>query len=100
MEALTLAKYLVLKIQSGLKYLKQNKMTKNQKMLLGVAVVGVAGYLIWSSTQKKSFANVVSRKKCDPGFKLYEIWANYPNFPKSIQNMCINERKRFSYSID
>lgn len=36
-------------------------MNKNQKMLLGVGVLAVAGYLIWKQTQKpKSFANVVA----------------------------------------
>ena len=74
-------------------------MTKNQKMLLVVAVVGVGGFLLWKSTQKKSFANYVKRK-CEPGFKPYEIWTNYPRLPKSIQNMCINEKQGFSYLID
>lgn len=35
-------------------------MTKNQKMLLGVGVLAVAGYLIWKQSQKKSFANLVA----------------------------------------
>jgi hypothetical protein len=32
-------------------------MTNQTKMLLGLGVVGVAGYLYWKSTQPKAFAN-------------------------------------------
>ena len=33
-------------------------MNKQTKMLIGVGVVAVAGYVYWKSTQKKSFANL------------------------------------------
>ena len=36
-------------------------MTKNTKMLIGVAVVAAAGYYLWSQSQKKSFANATSK---------------------------------------
>lgn len=37
-------------------------MTQNQKMLLGVGVLAVAGYLLWQQSQKpKSFANAAAR---------------------------------------
>ena len=35
-------------------------MNKNQKLLLGVAVLGVGGYLLWRSTRKGNFANFKS----------------------------------------
>ena len=38
-------------------------MTQNQKMLLGVGVLAVAGYLLWQQSQKKSFANATARVK-------------------------------------
>lgn len=38
-------------------------MTKNTKMLIGIAVVGTAGYLLWKQSQKpKSFANLTARR--------------------------------------
>jgi len=79
--------------------LKQNKMTKNQKLLLGVAVVGVGGFLLWKSTQKKSFANVVSKNPCQMGFSPVEIWTNAPNYPQSFQTYCINQKKGYSYLL-
>ena len=36
-------------------------MNKNPKMIIGVGVVAVAGYLLWKQSQKKSFANLTSR---------------------------------------
>jgi hypothetical protein len=35
-------------------------MNKQTKMLVGVGVVAVAGYFIYQSTQKKSFANLTA----------------------------------------
>jgi hypothetical protein len=35
-------------------------MNKQTKMLIGVGVVAVAGYVYWKSTQKKSFANLTA----------------------------------------
>ena len=35
-------------------------MNKKTKMLIGVGVVAIAGYVYWKSTQKKSFANLVA----------------------------------------
>jgi hypothetical protein len=43
-------------------FIKKTKMTQNQKMLLGVGVLAVAGYLLWQQSQKpKSFANAAAR---------------------------------------
>lgn len=39
-------------------------MTKNQKMLLGVAILGVGGYLYWNSTKSKNFAGFVKNIGC------------------------------------
>jgi hypothetical protein len=51
-------------------------MKKNQKILLGVAILGVGGYLYWKSTQpKKTFANV-SGFKCPVGKQKYQIGVN------------------------
>ena len=35
-------------------------MNKKTKMLIGVGVVAIAGYVYWKSTQKKSFANLTA----------------------------------------
>lgn len=43
-------------------------MNKNQKLLLGVGLVAVAGYLLWQQNQKKSFANAMGRAKAAPIF--------------------------------
>jgi hypothetical protein len=37
-------------------------MNKQTKMLIGVGAVAVAGYFIWKSTQKKSFASAIGSK--------------------------------------
>lgn len=38
-----------------------SNMTQNQKMLLGLAVLVVGGYMLWQKSQKpKSFANVIA----------------------------------------
>ena len=43
-------------------------MDKQLQMLLGVAAVGAAGYLIWKQTQKpKSFANLMAMPLSDLG---------------------------------
>lgn len=36
-----------------------SKMTQNQKVLLGLAVLGIGGYMLWKN-QTKSFANVIA----------------------------------------
>jgi hypothetical protein len=49
-------------------------MKKNQKILLGVAILGVGGYLYWKSTQpKKTFANLATKpkRKCPAGKQMY-----------------------------
>ena len=49
-------------------------MKKNQKILLGVAILGVGGYLYWKSTQpKKAFMNVQGKPKfqCPKGKQMY-----------------------------
>jgi hypothetical protein len=40
-------------------------MNKNTKMIIGVGVVAVAGYLLWMQSQKKSssFANLTARTR-------------------------------------
>ena len=40
-------------------------MNQNQKMLLGVGVLAVAGYMLWQQSRKKSFA---SRRAAAPIF--------------------------------
>ena len=35
-------------------------MTKQTKMILGVGVLAVAGYLLWKQSSKKSFANLTA----------------------------------------
>ena len=67
-------------------------MTKNQKMLLGVAAVGVAAYLVWDANRKKGFVNAVGAVKCPSGFKSVSVWTNYPNEPKSTSMGCFNSR--------
>ena len=41
-------------------------MNKNTKMIIGVGVVAVAGYLLWKQSQKKtSFANLTAKTALD-----------------------------------
>lgn len=48
-------------------------MTKNQQLLLGVGVVGVAGYFYWKSKQPKvGFVNAAGKMKMAGMVKNYE----------------------------
>lgn len=48
-------------------------MTKNQQLLLGVGVVGVAGYFYWKSKQPKvGFVNASGKRKMVGMVKNYE----------------------------
>ena len=53
-------------------------MTKNQKMLLGVGALAVAGYLIYQQMNKKNMVGFVS-----PGM---------PNCPECFKGKCIERR--------
>jgi hypothetical protein len=50
-------------------------MTKNTKILLGVAVLGVGGYFFLQSKKPKSFANYASKRKfsCPRGTEMLII---------------------------
>ena len=64
-------------------------MTKQTKLLLGVAVLGTAGYFYWKSKQTKAFANLSVNPKCPQG----QIWGwiEYPsaNPPKASHWGCV-----------
>lgn len=75
-------------------------MNKNQKLLLGVAVVGIGGYLLWRSTQKKKFAGFMAptnfvksccghtEKKVINGNDVYLCCNGKDISPKSAGNPC------------
>jgi hypothetical protein len=51
-------------------------MKKNTQILVGVAILGIGGYLYWKSKQpKKTFANLASKTKpkfsCPAGKQMY-----------------------------
>lgn len=79
-------------------------MTKNTKLLLGVAAVGAAGYFIWKSSQKKTdtekkpFANAVGRS-CQKGFEPTTVWVNYPNYPQVTSLGCYKKSTNSFYYV-
>jgi len=55
-------------------------MNKNQKLLLGVGVLAVAGYLLWQQSQKPkpSFANLVAPDCGAPGTQSTTVGCKCP----------------------
>lgn len=52
-------------------------MSNDTKILLGIAIVGVAGYLLWRSNQpQKKFAGFVLPPKCPKGY--ISVWVECP----------------------
>ena len=63
-------------------------MTKNQKMLLGVGAVAIAGYLVYQQMNKNSFANASGRSIFGKARTSTKICGPGDNCSGALGNLC------------